>query len=705
MKKQIGYGFLVACLLLAMVPLQVFAVAMSSGHCNALQTFEETHFSEITIQPDDNIATDGLEAMSEKNLSRDTEPSSILTDVREATLFAASGVYESDNNGDIGNVVAQGYCGGEGDGTNLTWIFTNDGTLSISGNGVMANYDDASPPWWDYNVISNMTALVIGDGVTSIGNWAFHHFENCKDVVLPNSVITIGKEAFSRTDITSIVIPDNVSAINPCTFWSCSNLSNVTIPNNVTRIDEGAFYNCYKLTDVYFRGTLSQWNEIAINNVNNHDNDTNNYPLSFVTVHCADGEVRPSEDVIVAHGYCGAEGDGHGVQWILASNKTLTIKGIGAMEDYQTFWEAFGDYSLMQKWYDYDSYIETVIIEDGITSVGRSAFWALDNLANVIIPHSVTSFGVSAFNHCSHLTNIDLPDGVTIISDGMFASCYDLASIVIPDSVSVIDCGAFQNCDSLTTIIIPDTVTSIGEFAFRGCSSLTNITIPYGITQIEMDVFDGCSSLTNVVIPNSVTAIANSAFTNCSNLTDIAIPQGVESLEVYTFMSCSNLRSITIPRSVTLIKSAAFRWCESLTDIYYEGTQAQWNAIEIKDHNDELLNADIHYNSFESKNQIAVSMPIVGNHLIRKADLDELTEIVVPITASVDMPTEITVLIPFYDIDGRFVSVGAKTQLIDQRTAFLTVPITDNVSDSVNMQVILCTDFCPASPSSNYRIS
>ena len=133
-------------------------------------------------------------------------------------------------------VVASGTCG-----ENLTWELGGDGTLRISGKGEMADYTyDDKAPWDTYR--RQVTAIVLEDGVTSIGDYAFYFCSSATAVTIPDSVTSIGKSAFSGCDdLTSVTIPEGVTSIAGYAFSRCYDLINVTIPYSVTSIGDSAF--------------------------------------------------------------------------------------------------------------------------------------------------------------------------------------------------------------------------------------------------------------------------------------------------------------------------------------------------------------------------------------------------------------------------------------------------------------------------------
>lgn len=121
-------------------------------------------------------------------------------------------------------------------------------------------------------------------------------------------------------------------------------------------------------------------------------------------------------------------------------SKTLSISGTGAMNNYSSPWEK------------YKNEILTVNIEDGITSISRSAFSNCSSLKTITIPNSVTYIGDSAFSNCSSLIDVTIPEGITLIENRTFFNCSSLKTITIQNSVTRIGYDAFYGCDSLETV-------------------------------------------------------------------------------------------------------------------------------------------------------------------------------------------------------------------------------------------------------------
>ena len=209
-----------------------------------------------------------------------------------------------------------------------------------------------------------------------------------------------------------------------------------------------------------------------------------------------------------------------------------------------------------------------VVIPEGVTAIGKSAFSFKDNVTSVTIPDGVTSIGDSAFYHCDNLTSVTIPGSVTFIGGSTFADCVSLTHVTIPEGVTRLEGSTFSNCTGLISINLPDSLTFIGSSTFYMCSSLTSVSIPNKVTYIRDETFKECSSLTSVDLPEKLTSIGDRAFHNCCNLTSVNIPDGVTSIGKYAFCNCNSLTSVgTIPDSVTSIGEYAFASCKSLINI------------------------------------------------------------------------------------------------------------------------------------------
>ena len=490
----------------------------------------------------------------------------------------------------------------------LTWTLYEDGTLTISGTGAMKDYNinDTQSPVINHQ---NVKKVMIEDGVTNIGNYAFYFCENLTSLTLPDSVTSIGDSAFDTCrGLTNITIPEGVTNIGDCAFYDCSNLTSITIPDSVTSIGNGVLEACSSLKTISIscKSTLKKNNfgsqahlvshishiltKTAAKDVTCAEDGNKEYwtcehcgkyflsddtdPETAMAVELSEiilpviqhknattrGAVEPTEtapgysgdrycpdcDTVLEKGYTYWIEDN--LTWKLYEDGTLNISGTGAMKNYT-------DYSSRQSPVFDNDIIKNVVIEDG------------GGLTSVTIPDSVTSIGNFAFSGCEGLTNITIPNSVTCIGMKVFGGCSGLTSITIPNSVTSIDEGAFEFCSSLTSILLPDGITSIGVGAFVNCESLTDITIPDGVTNIGDWAFEECSNLTSITIPSSVTNIGIRAFDGCSNLTSITIPDGVTSIGDWAFYHCNSLTNITIPGSVTNIGHSTFFGCKNLTSI------------------------------------------------------------------------------------------------------------------------------------------
>ena len=223
--------------------------------------------------------------------------------------------------------------------------------------------------------------------------------------------------------------------------------------------------------------------------------------------------------------------------------------------------------------------IVSIVIPEGVTSIGDQAFYSCLSLTNISLPNSLTSIGESALHNCNKLPSIKLPDNITSIGESALSNCLSLTSIEIPKSITVLPYYVLGNCKSLTEVKLPDTLTTIGSNAFHSCKSLKTITIPNSVTTISDYAFAYCSSLTTIVIPDTVTSMGGSIFQSCSSLKNITLPANITSLNAYMFSNCTLLESITIPKNIKTIEYKTFYNCSSLQNITFKNTVEQWESV------------------------------------------------------------------------------------------------------------------------------
>ena len=387
-------------------------------------------------------------------------------------------------------------------------------------------------------------AYIIPNSVGTIGNNAFRSCTGLTSVIIGDSVTNIGNGAFQDcTGLTSIDIPNSVTTIGNSAFSGCTGLTTITIGSNLVSIGNNAFQGCTALTTVYnFRTNPQTINTGTFSGV-----DLNN-----ATLYVHAGIVFSYQSAAIWRDFGNiraistASGTAGNLTWYIA-NDTLTISGTGAMPNYALALVGL----TTAPWSIHRSSFAVAVVEDGVTSIGNSAFRNCVGLTSVIIPNSVITIGNNVFSASTDLVSVynfrTIPQTInagtfsgvdlssaTLFVPGYFISVYknaavwrDFGSIMPIPTVS----GTAGNLtwhianDTLTIsgtgemphyLTTGDGVTAAPWGIHRG--SFAVVVVEDGVTSIGNNAFRNCVGLISVIIPNSVNRIGNNAFSGCTDL-------------------------------------------------------------------------------------------------------------------------------------------------------------------------------------------
>ena len=463
-----------------------------------------------------------------------------------------------------------------------------------------------------------ITELVIPNGVTTIGQYAFYQCSGLTAVTLPASLKSVGSSAFSTC--TNIASVNYLGTINDwCWISFAGNVANPAFFSKKLSINE------VEQTDIYLADTLTKINDYAF-----YDNRAlESISIKNTTTINANALTDCPADITIRGKLSGSCGDN--ATWSLEDG-VLTISGTGPMTSYSL--------SVNVPWYGIRTAINKLIVEEDITKVGKYALQNATNLIGAYLPNSITSLDDYVFNGCTSLAYIvsaattppTIPahsTGYSSYESGTFTNVLTTALIYVPSgsesayATASTDpsyasstgwrrftticpygtCGATGNEEnvtwafnptagsltisgtgamadyasasampwnsfktSITSIVIEDDVTTIGQRAFYGCTALTSVTFPETFSAIGNYAFYNCSGLTSIALPEGITAIGNSAFYGCTSLASVTLPSTLTSIGSNAFINDA-LTSIIIPSSVTSIGSGAFKGNAALVSV------------------------------------------------------------------------------------------------------------------------------------------
>lgn len=211
--------------------------------------------------------------------------------------------------------------------------------------------------------------------------------------------------------------------------------------------------------------------------------------------------------------------------------------------------------------------LTSVVVPEGVTSVGEWAFGGCVNLAEIDLPDSLTSLGAAAFYECASLVSVEIPAGVKQIGNSLFQYCAALTSVKIPVGITKVGDYAFNGCEKLVSADLPEGVKEIGEYAFASCGSLASVNLPQTLTKIGPWAFSGCRSLAAADVPDGVTALGEGVFYDCASLAQLELPSALTEIGDSAFAGCAGLSLVVLPDSLLSMGAYAFNECAALTEI------------------------------------------------------------------------------------------------------------------------------------------
>ena len=422
-----------------------------------------TEVPEVTDPTGETEATESTEATDATDPTDPTDPTEETTETDLALLA------EED-------ILAQGTCGAEADGSNVTWVLTTDGTLILSGTGAVAAYENRKDtPWRDYN--DQILQLEVQKGITSVSGLCSCY--KLREVSLPEGLISLGKLTFMDCwELQEIRLPKSLKTLGEGTFASCFALTEIELPEGLKTVGEGFLYHCISLTSVVIPASVTEMGDRPF---------SGDWALKTVEI---------KGNVPRLSNYSFHECD--------ALQEVLITGSVGTIGD-----DAFKEL---------DS-LERVQIASGLKTIGKRAFWLCDNLTTVSLPDGVTSIGEEAFKECSSLTTINLPNSITTIGANAFNGTKLTGPLNIPSSLVSLGDNAFHGCSGITgTLVFPAAMENISTNVFAGCSGIEEIILPRGVLTIGAGAFNNCSGVQRLWLTNSIQSIGANAFNGMKSL-------------------------------------------------------------------------------------------------------------------------------------------------------------------------------------------
>ncbi len=440
--------------------------------------------------------------------------------------------------------VTSGTCGANG--STLVWTLTEDteadwdlakGTpykLTITGSGAMAGFVNQTQAKWEFNK-ANITSISIGEGVTSIGNYAFLQFVSLKSVSLPSTLVSIGKYAFYYCSLLeSVTIPNNVTTIGDYAFAYNSSLTSVTFGTNTKSIGNYAFFSDDKLNTVSFNNKLESIGNYAFCQAENLTSIS--LPDSLVSIGTAAFHYTELTSVTIPKN--------------VTTIEELAFAGISTLKTI------------------------SVAAENTHFQVINGTLYQNQNG----LPYKTLAYALASTN-----TALEIAEGTEIIGHSTYREAKKIKTVQFPDTLKTISAYAFYQCTQITNITLSDSVEALDRNCFYGCSALKSFTLSKNL-KAYLAALCNCKALTTIICPSdnvNFDVIDNVLYSKdhtvlyCypSGKTDkiFYLDDATTTLEEYSIYLVSALEEMYIPANLVELKQYTMVYLSALKSVYFYG--------------------------------------------------------------------------------------------------------------------------------------
>lgn len=403
-------------------------------------------------------------------------------------------------------------------------------------------------------------------GVKYVGMAAFASLQTLYKVSFDDALIEIGDYAFASSTVSNLTLGNSLTYIGNYAFQGCKLLTkdttkNLVLPDTLTYIGNRAFRN----TGLYSGTTAG--NVVYIGN----------WAVDFAEAATpATVAIKEGTRGIAAYTFSnqdlGLVSMPGTVEFICRGAFYKSTARMVSLSPNLKFIDDYAFYSCEQTNFGREDF--GLIIPEGVTYIGRSAFYKCSYILSLTIPGTVEYIGPYAFYGCDAIgatadVQVQEPTGEKD-KDGndIYETVVNKVTgfLLLKDGIKIIDERAFQGCVSIKSVDIPDSVMHIGSRAFYKCDALESVSLGAGITYISDYTFYKCISLKNVSTSENLEIVGNYAFRGCTALESFEF-NSIKTIGRYSFYGCAALKEIKLPNTLTAIGDYAFRGCESASSV------------------------------------------------------------------------------------------------------------------------------------------